>query len=138
MASYLAENFGEEKQLSELQDPDTVFLLAQVQQQPVGYAKLRFNSKLGLEPGKAPDNRLEVERLYVLQDWVGTGLGATLMRRILEEARIKGSRTVVLGVWERNQRAIEFYRRFGFKQIGSHEFKLGNDIQIDLIFRKGL
>ncbi|QDA60688.1 GNAT family N-acetyltransferase [Hymenobacter jejuensis] len=138
MAAYLAENFGEEQQLAELQNPDTLFLLVQMQQQPIGYAKLRFNSPLGLEPGKKPDNRLEIERLYVLQDWIGTGLGATLMRRILDEARAKGCRSVVLGVWERNVRAIEFYKRFGFRQIGSHEFRLGNDIQTDLILRKGL
>ena len=138
MDAYLAATFGPTQQLAELQDPDVIFLLAQMQQELVGYAMLRFKSDLGLEQGKTPDNRLEIARLYVREDWVGTGLGATLMRRALDEARARGCRTVVLGVWERNTRAIAFYQRFGFKEIGQHAFTLGSDVQTDLILRKGL
>jgi ribosomal protein S18 acetylase RimI-like enzyme len=138
MATYLAASFSPEKQLEELEDTDTVFLLARMQQELVGYAKLHFNSALGVEPGKAVDQRVEVERLYVREDWIGTGLGASLMRRVIEEARQKACRSVVLGVWEKNNRAIEFYRRFGFKVIGQHEFVLGTDKQTDLIMRKGM
>lgn len=138
MAAYLVENFNPEKQLIELQDPQTLFLLAYMQQKLVGYAKLRFDATLGLEPSKPATGRMEIERLYVREDWLGTGLGATLMRRAIEEARTQNCRTIVLGVWERNQRALEFYRRFGFKEIGRHEFRLGEDIQTDLILRKGL
>ncbi len=138
MAAYLAANFSLDKQLAELEEADTVFLLARMQQELVGYAKLRFKSLLGLEPGKAPDQRVEIERLYVRGDWIGTGLGASLIRRVIEEARQKACRSVVLGVWEKNSRAIEFYRRFGFKVIGQHEFMLGADKQTDLIMRKGL
>jgi len=138
MAAYLAAAFSPEKQLAELEDPNTIFLLAQMQQELIGYAKLEFNSTLGVEPGKVPDQRVEISRLYVREDWIGTGLGATLMRRIIEEARQKSCRSVVLGVWEKNQRAIEFYQRFGFKVIGQHEFMLGTDVQTDLLLRKGL
>lgn len=138
MAAYLDANFSPEKQLAELQDPMVIFLLAQMVQEVVGYAKLRLHSTLGQEEGKVPEDRLEVERLYVLEDWIGTGLGATLMRRAIEEARQQKMRAVVLGVWEKNTRAIEFYRRFGFRPIGQHEFVLGQDVQTDLIMRKGL
>lgn len=138
MTAYLATTFGPALQLAELQRPDTVFLLARMQQDVVGYAKLRFNSTLGIEPGKKPDVRLEIERLYVLEEWIGTGLGAALMRRAIEEARAKSCRSVVLGVWEKNARALAFYQRFGFKLIGQHDFLLGSDVQTDLILRKGL
>ena len=138
MAAYLAENFNPEKQFIELQNPQTTFLLAHMQQELVGYAKLLIDSTLGLEEGKPAAGRLEIERLYVREDWLGTGLGATLMRRAIEEARNQSCRTVVLGVWEHNRRAVEFYKRFGFKEIGRHEFLLGEDVQIDLILRKGL
>ncbi|QIL76002.1 GNAT family N-acetyltransferase [Hymenobacter sp. HDW8] len=138
MATYLAENFSLEKQLAELQDPQTTFLLAHMQQELVGYAKLSLNSVLGLEEGKPATGRLEIERLYVREDWLGTGLGATLMRRAIEEARTHSCRTIVLGVWEHNRRAVEFYKRFGFKEIGRHAFQLGDDVQNDLILRKGL
>ncbi|PJJ54617.1 GNAT family N-acetyltransferase [Hymenobacter chitinivorans] len=138
MAEFLATTFSADKQLVELNDPQTTFLLAHHQQDAVGYAKLRLDSTLGLEAGKDAAGRLEIERLYVRQDWIGTGLGASLMRRAIEEARQHKCRTVVLGVWERNEHAIAFYRRFGFKEIGKHEFRVGQDIQTDLILRKGL
>lgn len=138
MAAYIEATFTPEKQLAELHDADTVFLLARMHQQLVGYAKLRLHSQLGLSPDKTPEERLEIERLYVLEDWTGTGLGAAMMRRAIEEARQSNCRAVVLGVWERNERALEFYRRFGFKVIGEHPFTLGSDVQNDLILRKGL
>ena len=136
MAAYLTATFSPEKQLVELADANTVFLLAQAQQEVVGYAKLRVGSTL--EPNKSAEKRLEMERLYVRAEWIGTGLGGLLMRRALEEARVQACRAVVLGVWEHNEHALAFYQRFGFRKIGQHEFVLGTDVQTDLILRKGL
>ncbi|MBT9394718.1 GNAT family N-acetyltransferase [Hymenobacter sp. NST-14] len=138
MAAYEAATFGPKLQLAELQDPNTVFLLAQMVQEVVGYAKLKIRSTLGLDPDKTPEDRLEIERLYVAEDWIGTGLGAALMRRAVEEARQQKCRAVVLGVWEKNERARVFYQRFGFRPIGEHTFTIGTDVQTDLILRKGL
>ncbi|WP_187631967.1 GNAT family N-acetyltransferase [Hymenobacter lutimineralis] len=138
MAQYVAENFSPEIQWAELQQPETIFLLAYFQETPVGYAKLKLNATLGLQSEKTTHSQLEIERLYVQEDWIGTGLGASLMRRAIEEAKLNGCRAVVLGVWEKNLRALEFYRRFGFKTIGQHAFVLGTDVQQDLILRKGL
>jgi ribosomal protein S18 acetylase RimI-like enzyme len=107
-------------------------------QEVVGYAKLKLHSPLGLDPAKTPEDRLEVERLYVAEDWIGTGLGASLMRRAIEEARQHKCRAVVLGVWEQNERARVFYQRFGFRPIGEHTFTIGTDVQTDLILRKGM
>ncbi|MFD1468029.1 GNAT family N-acetyltransferase [Hymenobacter caeli] len=138
MAAYLAANFGPELQLAELQDPANTFLLAHVQGALVGYAKLREPSALGLPDGQDPTGRLEIERLYVAEDWLGTGLGAALMRAVLALAEQLHHSAVVLGVWEKNDRARAFYQRFGFRQIGQHPFQLGQDLQTDLIMRKGL
>ncbi len=138
MADFLAASFGPGQQLAELQSPETTFLLAHMQGALVGYAKLRDPSPLGLPEGQDPAGRLEIERLYVAADWLGTGLGAALMRAILALAEQLRCTAVVLGVWERNPRALAFYQRFGFRQIGEHPFRLGQDVQNDLILRKGL
>ena len=138
MVAYLAENFGPEIQLAELQDRENTFLLAHMQNELVGYTKLRDNSTLGLPEGQQPTGRLEVERLYVRDDWQGTGLGAALMRGILALAEQLHCSAVVLGVWEKNERARAFYQRFGFREIGQHDFQLGQDVQTDLILRKGM
>ena len=138
MAAYLAENFGPELQLAELQDRENTFLLAYMQNELVGYAKLRDNSALGLPDDQSPTGRLEIERLYVRDDWQGTGLGAALMRGILALADQLHCSAVVLGVWEKNDKARAFYQRFGFREIGQHAFRLGQDVQTDLILRKGM
>lgn len=137
MAAYLAETYNPALQLAQLQDPAITFLLAEMQGQAVGYAQVVRNSRLGLPVAKEA-NQLELKQLYVLEDWTGTGLGGALMRRVLELAQADGCTAVVLGVWEHNERAKAFYQRFGFKEIGEHEFCLGQDVQRDLILRKGL
>jgi len=137
LAAFLAETYSPELQLKQLQDPNVTFLLAEMQGQAVGYAQVAQGSRLGLPDGKEA-NQLELKQLYVLDDWTGTGLGGALMRRVMELAQADGCTAVVLGVWEHNERAKAFYQRFGFKEIGAHAFRLGQDVQRDLILRKGL
>jgi len=137
LAAFLAETYSPELQLKQLQDPNVTFLLAEMQGQAVGYAQVVQGSRLGLPDGKEA-NQLELKQLYVLDDWTGTGLGGALMRRVMELAQAGGCTAVVLGVWEHNERAKAFYQRFGFKEIGEHAFRLGQDVQRDLILRKGL
>ena len=138
LAAYLAETFGPELQLAELQNSDITYLLAHMQGQLVGYAKLRDNATLGLPIGQDPAGHLELVALYVAQDWIGTGLGAALMRAVLALAEQLHCTAVVLGVWEKNDRARAFYQRFGFREIGEHDFRMGQTIDRDLILRKGL
>lgn len=138
MAAFLAQTYGPEIQLAELQQPRYTFLLAEMQGKLVGFAKLWRDSSLGLAAGEPATGRLEVKQLYVVEDWIGTGLGATLMRRILDLAQAENCTAIVLGVWERNERAKAFYQRFGFREIGELPFKLGEDVQRDLLLRKGL
>ena len=138
LVAYLTETFGPELQLAELQNSGITYLLAHMQGQLVGYAKLRDNATLGLPTGQDPAGHLELVALYVAQDWIGTGLGAALMRAVLALAEQLHCTAVVLGVWEKNDRARAFYQRFGFREIGEHDFRMGQTIDRDLILRKGL
>jgi len=138
LAAYLAEAYGPAIQLAQLQDPRHTFLLAEMQGQAVGYALLATDSALGLPAENITTKQLEIKQLYVVEDWIGTGLGGTLMRRCLEVAQAARVSAVVLGVWEHNERAKAFYQRYGFREIGDVAFKLGEDVQRDLIYRKGL
>ena len=138
MAAYLAETYSPELQLAQLQDPHYTCLLAEMQGQAVGYALLAEHSGLGLAADDTTTKQLEIKQLYIVEEWIGTGLGAALMRRTLELAQASGVSAVVLGVWENNHRAQAFYQRFGFREVGELAFKLGTDVQRDLIFRKGL
>ena len=131
MAAYLASAFSPAIQLEELADPDAIFYIAEVEKgRAAGYAKL--------QRGQAPEcvagnNAIEVVRLYVEQGYLGQGVGAALMRACLAASRNLGAQQLWLGVWEHNQRAREFYRKWGFREVGSHEFRLGADVQTDLL-----
>ena len=60
------------------------------------------------------------------------------MEAALDAARTRGAQTIWLGVWERNARAVAFYRKSGFTRIGEHDFLLGNDVQTDWLFARSV
>ena len=133
MALYMAKSFGEAIQHDELADPRTVVFFAERDGETVGYTMLR--------DGPPPDARddaeaIEIARLYSATHLIGAGVGATLMRRCIDEAVARGRRTLWLGVWERNARAIAFYRRWGFTDVGSQYFMLGDDRQTDRVMAR--
>lgn len=79
---------------------------------------------------------IEIARLYAGKRWIGAGIGALLMQSCLREARARDKDTIWLGVWERNARAIAFYRRWDFADVGSQSFQLGGDLQSDRVMAR--
>lgn len=129
MAEYLAGAFGPARQLAEIAAPGASTLLA-VRDGPIGFAQLRG----GPPPGcvTTPDP-IEIWRFYLDPAWHGRGVARRLMDAALAEAAARGAGSAWLGVWEHNARAIAFYRKFGFVDVGSHDFRLGRDLQTDRI-----
>ncbi|MBC7798060.1 MAG: GNAT family N-acetyltransferase [Pyrinomonadaceae bacterium] len=135
MKIYMDEAFSVQKVSEELSDANAIFLLAEVENEIAGYAKVITNSR---EPEIVAENPIELHRLYSHQKFVGKGIGAALMNECLREAENKGCDAIWLGVWEHNPRAQAFYRKYDFREIGKHVFLLGNDPQIDLLMQKSL
>lgn len=133
MESYLAEAFSPEKQASELVDPASVFLIAEVEGRMAGYARLKEGPS---PPGVSGSRPIELVRIYAGKEWIGRGVGARLMQACIAEAWRRGCDTIWLGVWERNPRAIAFYRKWGFVEVGTQTFVLGNDPQTDLVMQR--
>ena len=76
--------------------------------------------------------------MYAETDLIGAGVGKTLLHTSIKIAQSEGFQTMWLGVWEFNERAIEFYRRQGFVDVGEHDFMLGSDRQTDLVMQLDL
>jgi diamine N-acetyltransferase len=135
--AYVSESFSTERLRAELLDDNNTFLLAFVPRSsaPDGYAKLRRGEPDSSVTGPDP---IELHRLYVERNAIGSGVGAALMRASLEVARRGGRKTLWLGVWEKNARAIAFYERWGFETVGQHVFCLGSDDQTDLIMQRAM
>lgn len=128
MQLYLSTWFTVEQVTNELHDSQSLFLIAEVAGAPAGYAKLQE----GAPPECISDPQaIELSRLYVEPQHLGSGVGPALMQGCLAEARQRGHRTVYLGVWEHNHRAQAFYRKWGFEKVGEHIFMMGNEAQTD-------
>lgn len=135
MNAYLSASFSPTKQGIELADSQSRFLIAEINDDAVGYTHLRFSVVPQAIAGQKP---IEITRFYVRKPWIGKGVGTHLMKGCLQEARAAGCDVIWLGVWEKNLRAIAFYRNWGFSEVGGQTFQLGNDLQQDLLMARPL
>jgi ribosomal protein S18 acetylase RimI-like enzyme len=125
--------YSEEIQASEIADPDTVTLIGEQDEMLVGYAQLRWRKAPSCVVAEAPG---EIQRLYVVSDAHGKGVAHDLMSACIDEMTRRRSDVAWLGVWEQNPRAIAFYRKFGFVEVGEHVFLLGRDRQRDIVLAR--
>ena len=128
MRAYMETAFDSKYFVDELRDPRATFLIAEIEDQLSAYAKLFAAGAPECVSGEAP---IELVRFYVDQTWQGSGLAAALMEECIAESKRRGFRTMFLGVWEKNERAKAFYRKWNFERVGEHVFYMGDDPQID-------
>ena len=125
---FLTATYSPAKQLAELGDPMRVAWIAESEADPVGYVLLRRHARSASISAADP---AEVQRIYVARSLHGRGIADLLMQACLDEARAWEADALWLGVWERNPRAIAFYARWGFRQVGEQRFLVGSDAQRD-------
>lgn len=130
MTAYLKASFSPDIQLRELSSTENIYLIAEVENVPVGFAQLVMDSREELLKGA---RTMEIRRIYTAQDYIGKGVGKELMSTSIQEARQRDRDSIWLGVWEKNPRAIAFYKKWGFQEVGTHIFPVGDDLQKDLI-----
>jgi diamine N-acetyltransferase len=132
---YMRQAFSHDQIAAELQDEKCIFLIAELDGEPAGYAKLISDV---IEPGIKSERPIELNRLYSHQQFLGKGIGQGLMDACIERAKREDRDVMWLGVWEYNPRAQRFYEKNGFRVVGSHVFQLGEDAQTDLLMQKEL
>ncbi len=132
MKSYLANSFSIDKITDELQDKNSEFYFAELDNNVIGYLKLNFGQS---QTELKDDKSLEIERIYVLKEFHGKKVGQILYDKAIEIAKQQNTDFVWLGVWEKNLRAIHFYKKNGFVEFDKHLFKLGDDEQTDIMMR---
>ncbi len=133
MDTHCRNSYSEAIQSAEIANPAMLTLLVEDNLQLAAYAQLRFDHV----PECVKDrNAAEIQRLYVAEPWHGKGVAQSLMSACLDAMRERGKKTAFLGVWEHNPRAIKFYQKFGFVEVGEHVFPVGNDPQRDIILQR--
>ncbi len=123
-------SYGEAIQAREIADPAMATLVCEHDGELIGYAQVHRGAA---PPQIAAARPVEIQRIYVAKGWHGRGVAQALMAEALRIAESGGADQVWLGVWERNPRAIAFYRKLGFVESGDHVFQLGDDPQRDIV-----
>jgi ribosomal protein S18 acetylase RimI-like enzyme len=129
---HVREHFNQDKIRSELNAPDFRFYLATVEGQPVGFMKLRINRQ---PRGIANKRCLEIQRIYVLQEFQGASVGSELVKLAKDIAQKEHFQVLWLQVWQKNERAIRFYHKSGFVIYETTTFQLGKEMQADYLLR---
>lgn len=135
MRKYLDESFSTVQLSEELGNSLSQFYFAELNNEVIGYLKLNTGQA---QKENTHENALEIERIYVLQDHHGKKVGQLLYQKAMEVAQQLKVEHVWLGVWEKNFRAMSFYKKNGFVAFDEHLFVLGNDRQIDILMKKDL
>jgi len=133
MENYVLENFNTEQVASEINNRESVFYLATLGNETIGYMKLNFGKA---QTETYEEQTMEIHRIYVLKAFLGKKIGQLLLDEALKIAQQTAVDYIWLGVWEENGRALQFYTKNGFVEFDKHNFTLGNDVQTDLLLKR--
>lgn len=135
MRIFLDKAYSEEKLKSEIEDKESETFLAVENQKTLGVLKINTGNA---ETESGLENSLEIQRIYILKESKGLGIGTVFMNLAEKKARELGVSFIWLGVWEKNFPAQKFYTDKGFRRFSEHAFVLGDDIQTDFLMKKEL
>jgi ribosomal protein S18 acetylase RimI-like enzyme len=135
MKAYLERAFNVKQLEKELSTLSSHFFIVYVNQEVAGYLKVNTNNAQSEPMG---EDSLEIERVYIKKKFQKHGLGQYLLNKAMEIAVESNKKKIWLGVWEKNENAIAFYRKMGFVQTGAHSFYMGDEEQTDFIMTKTL
>ncbi len=98
-----------------------IWELATVDQQLIGY----------LDYVLQQDNRVFLSKIYLNTQVQSRGFGQELLKRVVDYAKSNKAKSVYLTVNKNNAKAISFYERHGFKQVGVARFDIGSGYIMD-------
>ena len=73
---------------------------------------------------------LEVQRCYMRPDYIGSGGAHQLMAQAQRRARALGAPALHLSVYQLAPRAVNFYRKHGFREVAAIKYYI-DDVEFD-------
>jgi len=116
-----------------LADPSRLVLTAREAGSMVGYLMLSQSEAPAMVGSTRP---IELQRLYVLPAFHGTGVAGALVAQALTVAKTMERDTLWLSVSQLNPRGLAFYAKQGFRKVGEQQFLVGQDPQDDDILAR--
>ncbi|MGY3266888.1 N-acetyltransferase family protein [Lysobacter sp. HA35] len=132
--TYLDHAFVAAQQAAELVDPTHVTWIAEDGDEWLGFLQVRLPSS---PPAIVDLERpAQLHRIYLAEAAIGRGLGVRLLDTALDSARDGGADGIWLSVWQQAPGPIAFYRRAGFRIVGTAHFPVGDDPLVDWIMQR--
>jgi len=129
------QHYSVSKIREELNDEDVLYWIVFSDELPIGFAKLSLNIE---HPIKSEINSCKLQRLYILNDFIGLKIGSELQDIILQKAMDLNFKDIWLTAYYKNKKGIRFYEKYGFKEIGNIDYIVGKSNYPNLIFAKTL
>jgi GNAT superfamily N-acetyltransferase len=115
LAREALEHFSPPAMVAALAAPGAEIVVAERAGHLVAFAELAHGATHALV-GTRP--ACELARLYVQAPFVGAGLGRRLLRESEARAAARGAQVLWLTAWSGNARALAFYARSGYTDVG--------------------
>jgi len=132
---YIKTTFSVSKTRKDVNNKKNVFYIIYFNELPVGYAKLVLNSG---HKNMASKKSCKLERIYILQHFIPLKIGQQFLT-FLEETVINQQLDMMwLSVYKENKRAIRFYQRNEYKEVGKSTFLVNDKGYENIIFEKKL
>ena len=123
LAEYLDYTYGVDKIAGSIRKENNVYFLATADGLPIGFAKLKKHS---LNEQLDSVFQAELQKLYVLKEFQGCGVGQALMDAVTNLVEVLEPECLWLDTYVGNDKAIRFYERNGFRKAGTHHFTIGS------------
>jgi len=138
ITAFIDEHLSESRFAGYLASDDRIVLLADVDGEIAGYTMLVLGEPTDAGVAEAVSARptVELSKCYVRYGFHGHGVATTLMESSLDAAAAAGAASLWLGVNQQNARAIRFYGKSGFSQVGTKTFLVGDEVHDDFVFER--
>ena len=114
---YINTSFTREVVSEELKDPNFIHFIVMNDSKAVGVLKIVINAELG---NYSADQSMLLEKIYLLSEYSGMGLGTKCLDFVRDFARSKDKEVLWLDTMK-NGRALAFYLEYGFNIVGEKD-----------------
>lgn len=125
--------FAISKTKLELANPNNVFYIIYVNDFPAGYAKIILNK---INDNIVSEDNCCLDKIYILNEFIPLKIGYQFLKFTEEKARELLLDTMWLSVYVKNERAIKFYQKNDFKDVGRLNFLVNGKEYDNIVFSK--
>lgn len=135
LIDFYNDSYAVSKIRTELKDAKNLYWIVFSDELPVGFAKILLNIN---PPNSQELNSCKLEKIYILEDFIGYKIGTKLQEALLEAVTQLHFKSIWLAVYYKNTKGIKFYQKHGFKEAGNIDFVVGEISYRNLILLKKL